>query len=117
MSKAEVKRRIERLEVPVAAAKLHVALYEEFNSVYEVAGQRLSKKQFEAWKATLSDDDELLLVEIVCNAKGTDLCKGSCSHGKCAARQEADYRFRVFHGQKDDSCDEVAADKIAEEKS
>jgi hypothetical protein len=106
MGKSDIVRRIERLEVPVAAIKLHYVLYEEFNDVYLVGTERFSVEQFEAWKATLGDEDETILVEIVCNAKGTEQCNGSCSYSKCAARQDVNYRFRVFHGQREDDCSE-----------
>jgi hypothetical protein len=99
LSKALV-RRLERIEQPTTTPKLRVVTHEEFNGVYNIDQKQLSKEEFEVWAASLDSDVELIMVEIVCNAKGTVHCDTTCSFGQCEVRKD-----RL--NKPDDKCKEV----------
>jgi hypothetical protein len=87
LSKAIV-RRLEKIEQPTITPKLRVVTHEEFNGVYNIEQKQLSKEEFEEWKSKLDKETELIMVEIVCNAKGTVHCDAVCSFGQCEVRKD-----------------------------
>jgi hypothetical protein len=87
LSKAIV-RRLEKIEQPTITPKLRFVTHEEFTGVYNIEQKQLSKEEFEEWKSKLDKETELIIFEIVCNAKGTVHCDATCSFGQCEVRKD-----------------------------
>jgi hypothetical protein len=86
---------VESLEITLAPQDLlnrQVVLYYAYEDTYLIHfDHKLTPTEYEEWKKRLPKDAKILLVTYVCEAKGTDRCKGNCD--ECRLRLETDCKF------------------------